>query len=114
MYRSSYLKLCQCTDPSRKLFSTLVAYGKPNCCRSVLLLSCNNYCDNKKDAFLNAGDKNVQHKVLQNVIRRNKDLLRETEQRLRFKSNVILRDIKSTKDKVKERMEEVIEVLRKL
>lgn len=101
--KTSYLKLCRCYDPNRKLFTTLSTTPK-----RIRLIASKNYCSNKKNALFN--DKNVQQKVIEDVIEHNKDLLRETEQRIWHKSNIILRDIKSTKEKVKEKMEEVIEV----
>lgn len=40
----------------------------------------------------------------------NKERLRDTEQRIKEKSSIILKDIKETKDKVKGKVEEIIEV----
>lgn len=39
-----------------------------------------------------------------------RERLRDTEQRLKYKGSIILKDIKETKEKVKERVEEIIEV----
>lgn len=72
-------------------------------------IQCNEYCTDKKDTLINA-EKNVQQK-LENVIAHNKVIFRETEQKLRLKGSTIIKDIKHTKEKVKSRMEEVIEVL---
>lgn len=47
---------------------------------------------------------------LKSYIEHNRIRLRDTEQKLKETGNVILRDIKETKDKVKERVGEIIEV----
>ncbi|KAJ3648238.1 hypothetical protein Zmor_020056 [Zophobas morio] len=50
------------------------------------------------------------HKTdLKAYIKQNKDKLRNTEQRLKHKGSVIIQDIKETTDKMKEKVEEVIE-----
>lgn len=63
----------------------------------------------KKETLINS-DKNVREKIYQNVFEHNKERFRETEQKFREKSTVIIKDIKEAKNKMKERMEEVIEV----
>lgn len=62
----------------------------------------------KKETLINS-DKNVREKIYQNVFEHNKERFRETEQKFREKSTVIIKDIKEAKNKMKERMEEVIE-----
>ncbi|XP_017781723.1 PREDICTED: probable cardiolipin synthase (CMP-forming) [Nicrophorus vespilloides] len=71
---------------------------------------CNNYyaswfctTSNKKDILLN------RRKELKTYIEHNKERLRDTEQRIKERGRVVLADIKETKDKVKGRVEQVIE-----
>lgn len=88
-------------------------YGKNNAASSSVWKQMrSDKTQDKKETLLNA-DKHMDRKVLfENVIEQNKEKFRETEQRLRAKSNVIIKDIKATKDKMKVRMEEVIEVFK--
>lgn len=117
--KSSFLKLCRCHEQTnRKIFTTFTyldrnVYKSTNA-KKARPISFRNLCTDKKDTFLNPHKNNVQEKVLRKVFEHNKVILRETEQRLRLRSSVILRDIKTTKDKVKEKMEEVIEVWKPL
>ncbi|GJQ66155.1 hypothetical protein Trydic_g4217 [Trypoxylus dichotomus] len=48
-------------------------------------------------------------KELKNYIEHNKERLRDTENRIKEKSNILLKDIKDTKNKVKGKVEEIIE-----
>lgn len=48
---------------------------------------------------------------LKAYLEQNKGKLRNTEQRLKEKGNIILQDIKETKTKVKEKVEEIVEVI---
>lgn len=100
LLKSSYIRFCRCND-----FRCLTTLASINTFNPVKYNS-KSFCTDKKH-FFNA-QKNVRE--LQNVIEHNKDILRETEQRIRAKSSDILRDIRTTKERVKERMEEVIEV----
>ncbi|KRT81571.1 hypothetical protein AMK59_5989, partial [Oryctes borbonicus] len=48
-------------------------------------------------------------KELKTYFEHNKERFRDTENKIKKKSNILLRDIKDTKDRVKERVEEIIE-----
>lgn len=50
-------------------------------------------------------------KEIKNYFEENRERFRNTEHRIKLKSNNLLRDIKDTKDKVKEKVEEIIEVI---
>lgn len=54
--------------------------------------------------------KEIVKKELKSYYEQNRDRLKDTEQKLLRKGNVILNDIKETKDKVREKVEEIIEV----
>lgn len=68
-------------------------------------------CDSteKNDILLDKHRERVR-KEFQIYIEQNKERLRDTEQKLKDKKDVLLKDIKETKDKVKGKVEEIIEV----
>lgn len=64
--------------------------------------------DRNNEAFKKHKDR-VKHEF-KTYIQHNKEKLRNTEEKIKLTGNVILKDIKETKDKVKEKVEEIIEV----
>ncbi|KAI4468327.1 cdp-diacylglycerol--glycerol-3-phosphate 3-phosphatidyltransferase-related [Holotrichia oblita] len=48
-------------------------------------------------------------KELKNYFEQNRERFRDTEHKIKLKSHILLKDIKDTKDKVKEKVEEIIE-----
>lgn len=54
--------------------------------------------------------KNSMKNELKAYIQQNKDKLKNTEEKIKKRGHVILKDIRDTRDKVKEKVEEVIEV----
>lgn len=105
----SYLKLCRCEK--RYLSILFTSECKQNVYRTCYFNKNHSriFCTEKKNTLLNA-EKNVQQK-LEHVIAQNKVIFRETEQKIRKTGSNIIHDIKVTKDKVRIRMEEVIEVI---
>lgn len=65
--------------------------------------------NDKNDIILNKRRERVKREF-QLYMEQNRERLRDTEQKLKVKKDVILKDIKETKDKVKEKVEEIIEV----
>lgn len=72
-------------------------------------LQCFCTTSDKKEVCL-ASHKDAVQKELQSYIEQKKEKLRVTEQRIKEKGNVILKDIEKTKNKVREKVEGIIEV----
>ncbi|XP_044729789.1 probable cardiolipin synthase (CMP-forming) [Chrysoperla carnea] len=64
----------------------------------------------KKDVILD--EKVAKKELLHDVLKQNKERLLATEQAIRAKSEFIIKDIKETKHKMKEKMEEAIPIIR--
>lgn len=105
----STLKLCRCQIINNKRFITtfLLPNKDYKHVRKIDYFITKRFCSEKKNTLFET-EKNVQQK-LEHVIAQNKVIFRETEQKIRKTGSDIIKDIKTTKDKVKIRMEEVIE-----
>lgn len=67
------------------------------------------YChDSNNKQGIHTGMK--QEHMIKDVLKKKKEQLMESEQRLRKTGQIILKDIRETKEKMKEKMEDVIEV----
>lgn len=84
---------------SNKQFVNYVVYGNRLFCTT----------SGKKEAYL-TNQKDTVKKELQSYIEQKKKKLRVTEQKLKDRGNVLLKDIEKTKQKVKERVEGIVEV----
>ncbi|CAH1116855.1 unnamed protein product [Phaedon cochleariae] len=67
------------------------------------------YSNNQNNADEKVSSGKIISKDLKSIYDHNKNKLRNTEQRLRDRGTFIIQDIKETRDKVKEKVEEVIE-----
>lgn len=70
---------------------------------------CGYYCTTSKKNHLLAQEPEAVKKEFKAYLDENKEKFRDTEQRIKERGHNILQDIKNTKDKVKERVGEVIE-----
>lgn len=96
---SSVLRNCVHCSPTKDILSPLRSLGT------------NYYCtasDKKNELFTKHKDR--VRKEFQSYIEQNKERLRDTELKIKHTGSVFLKDIKETKDKVKERVEEIVEV----
>lgn len=69
-----------------------------------------NFCTAQSKDGCFASSKEVVRKEFRSYIEHNKERLRVTEQKIKHKGSVLLKDIKETKDKVREKVEEIVEV----
>lgn len=82
-----------------------------NISRPLQSLGVKFYCtasDKKNELFTKHRDR--VKKEFQSYIEQNKERFRDTEQKIKHTSSVLLKDIKETKDKVKEKVEGIVEV----
>lgn len=96
--------------PNRRLINKSIKdceyYILRNFCVTNFLLTNNG----KNDIILNKHKERVKREF-QLYLEQNRERLRDTEQKFKDKKDIILKDIKETKDKVKEKVEEIIEVI---
>ncbi|XP_057662772.1 probable cardiolipin synthase (CMP-forming) [Diorhabda carinulata] len=64
---------------------------------------------NKSNECVKINNEKVASKDFKAIIQDNKDKFKDTEKRLKERGNILLKDIKETKNKVKEKVEEIIE-----
>lgn len=86
-------------------------YHTDGICRRLQKNGTNFYCtrsDEKKELFIKHKDRVKSE--FKSYIEQNKERLRDTELKIKHTGSVLLKDIKETRDKVKEKVEEVVEV----
>lgn len=69
-----------------------------------------NFCQNNGRNTNFTTQRKYVNKEIKAYIQQNKDKLRNTEQRIKLKGSILLKDIRETKDKVREKVENIIDV----